>query len=143
MMIQRLHQFRRWAGVDRAVFFTLLGRGWGVFSGPVSIYLIARFLTDDEQGFFYTFGSILGLRVFFELGLGYVIMQSVSHEMAHLHWSEQGTIVGEGAAKARLASLFRFALKCYLALALVGVIVLLPAGLWFFGRPPAHASPVP
>lgn len=141
-MIQRFHRLRRWAGVDRAIFFTLLSRVWGVFSGPVTIVLIARFLTRDEQGYFYTFGSVLGLRVFFELGLGYVIMQSVSHEMAHLHWSEHGTIVGDPVAKARLASLLRFAIKCYVTLAVIGVCVLLPAGLWFFNKTPAAGAAI-
>ena len=141
-MLKHLHQFRRWAGVDRAIFFTLLSRVWGVFSGPITIYLIARFLTREEQGYFYTFGSILGLRVFFELGLGYVIMQCVSHEMAHLQWSADGTLVGDPAAKARLASLFRFALKCYGGLALIGAGLLMPAGLWFFSKSPESAAQV-
>ena len=132
--VLHLKNFLRYFGVDRAIFFTLLSRVWGLFSGPITIYLIARFLSREEQGYFYTFGSILGLRVFFELGLGYVIMQSVSHEMAHLQWAEDGTLSGDPVAKSRLASLFRFALKCYGCLALIGACLLLPAGLWFFGK---------
>ena len=137
-MIHRLKNFLRYFGVDRAIFFTLLSRGWGTVSGPITIYLLARCLSRDEQGYFYTFGSILGLRVFFELGLGYVIMQSVSHEMAHLHWGEGGTLEGDPHAKSRLASLFRFALKCYGGLAVIGACVLVPAGFWFFSK--SHAS---
>jgi len=55
-----------------------------LLAGPVGLYLIATFLTKSEQGYYYTFGSVLGLTVFFELGLSYVIIQFTSHEMAGL-----------------------------------------------------------
>lgn len=141
-MLTHLHKLRRWAGIDRAIYFTLVSRVWNVFSGPVTIFLIAQFLTKEEQGYYYTFGSILGLRAFFELGLGYVIMQCVSHEMAQMQWTESRTLAGNPMAKARLASLFRFALKSYGVLAIIGACVLLPAGLWFFGKTPATPTHV-
>lgn len=125
---------RLWAGVDRAIFYTLLNRGWYVFTGPLSIYLIAHCLTSEEQGYYFTFSSILGLQVFFELGLGYVIIQIASHEKAHLEWTAAGTLEGDPAAKARLASLFRFATKCYCTVAVLAGCVLVPAGLAFFGK---------
>jgi len=34
VMLKLLHQFRRWAGVDRLVFFAGLGQAWSLFSGP-------------------------------------------------------------------------------------------------------------
>jgi len=129
-----LNRLRLWAGVDRAIFYTLLNRGWSVLTGPLTFYLIARFLTPDEQGYYYAFSSILGLQIFFELGLGYVIIQFASHEKAHLEWTAAGTLEGDPKAKARLASLLRFAMKCYLAAALIGGCVLVPAGLAFFSK---------
>jgi len=65
--------FLRRFGVDRAIFYTLVNRGFSAFTGPVSLYLIARCLTREEQGYYFTFASILGLQIVFELGLGYVI----------------------------------------------------------------------
>lgn len=124
----------RRVGVDRAIFYTLVNRGFSAFTGPVSIYLIARHLTREEQGYFFTFSSILGLQILFELGLGYVIMQCASHEKAHLEWTAAGTLEGDPKAKARLASLFRFAMKCYLAVAVIAGCVLVPAGLVFFSK---------
>jgi hypothetical protein len=131
-MLSKIKSLLQWAGVDRAIFFTLIGRGWGFISGPISIYLIAKCLSREEQGYFYTFGSILNLQVFFELGLGLVIMQTVSHEMAHLSWTEQRTLTGSPVAKSRLASLFRFALKIYSILAAIALCLLIPVGFWFF-----------
>jgi len=131
-MVHYVKKLLRKVGVDRAIFYTLVNRGWGILSGPISIFLIARFLSREEQGYFYTFGSILGLQVFFELGLTLVIMQSVSHEMANLAWTTENTLAGSPVAKSRLASLFRFALKMYLVLAIAVLCALIPIGLWFF-----------
>jgi len=105
-----------------------------VLVGPVTITFLARFLSPAEQGFYYTFGSILALQIFFELGLSYVILQFASHERAKLHWTEQGTLEGDPVAKAKLASLLRRALIWYSCMALLIVATLLPLGLFFFSR---------
>jgi O-antigen/teichoic acid export membrane protein len=127
-------EFLRRFGVDRAIFYTLVNRGFSAFTGPVSISLIYLKLTDAEQGYYFTFTSILGLQIIFELGLGYVIMQCASHEKAHLEWTSAGTLEGDPLAKARLASLFRFAFKCYLLIAVLAACVLIPAGIVFFSK---------
>src|ERR1019366_7655585 len=48
------HKLRRWAGVDRPVFFAGLGQAWSLFSGPISILLITRFFSPKVQGYYYT-----------------------------------------------------------------------------------------
>jgi hypothetical protein len=140
--LARARAIGRWVGVDRAIFYTVLARGWGAISGPISILFVAQFLTREEQGFYYTFGSVLALQVFFELGLAYVIMQSVSHENAHLEWSADGMrVTGDPHVKGRLASYFRLALKWYAAIAVLASLVLAPIGFWFFGRyQPTHVT---
>ena len=71
-------------GIDRAVFFTLLGRGWNVGAGLIIIALVAHFLSPELQGYYYTFNSLIALQVFAELGLNFAIIQFASHEMAQL-----------------------------------------------------------
>ncbi len=129
-------------GIDRAVTFTLLGRGWAAISGLVTLALLTRFLSRDQQGLYYTFGSVLNLVVFFELGLTFVIMQFASHERAKLEWASDGTLQGEPEAKARLAGLLRFTLIWYGILAVLVVATILPLGLLFFGRYAPHGVPL-
>jgi hypothetical protein len=121
-------------GIDRAIAYSISGRAWALLAGPVGLYLIATFLTKSEQGYYYTFGSVLGLTVFFELGLSYVIVQFTSHEMAGLKWSPEGILDGDPTAKARLASLLRLALKWYGIVSLLTVTTVGPIGYWFFAR---------
>ncbi len=122
----------RFLGIDRAVGFTILGRVWSLATSAVSLWMIVHFLNKDEQGFYYTFGSVLGLQIFFELGLSYVILQYASHEMADLKFNEQRLVQGDAVAKARLASLLWFAMKWYGVVAFLVVLLVLPSGLWFF-----------
>jgi hypothetical protein len=126
----------RKAGVDRAVGFTVLGRGWSALSGLGTLLLMTRFLSPVQQGYYFTFGSVLGLSVFFELGLSLVLIQFASHERASLEWTAEGTLEGDPAAKARLASLLRRSLKWYAVAAGLLAIVLLPVGFVFFSRHP-------
>ncbi len=121
-------------GVDPAIGFTLLARGWSVMALPVTFYCIAHFLTKAEQDYFFTFDSLLGLQVFFDLGIAFVVLQFASHERAHLEWDAAGRLVGDPRAKARLGSLLGSALRVYRYSAVLLVLVVLPVGLVYFHR---------
>lgn len=71
-------------GLDRAVAFTVLARGWSSLAGVGTLTLIAHFLSPAEQGYYYTFYSLVALQIVFELGFSVVILQTASHEAAHL-----------------------------------------------------------
>ncbi|MHB0913509.1 MAG: lipopolysaccharide biosynthesis protein [Armatimonadota bacterium] len=131
-MRDRAAAYKRLLGLDRAVIYTLLGRSWGAVAGIVTLLFVSKFFTPKEQGFYYTFSNILAVQVFFELGLSLVILQFASHEKAHLHWTDRGTLEGCPIAKARLSSLLRVSLAWYGVVALLIIIALLPAGLRFF-----------
>ena len=126
------------AGIDRAVGFTILGRGWNALAGLVTLLLMTRFLSPVEQGFYYTFSGFLGATILFELGLSFVILQFASHEWAKLEWTDAGILTGDPEAKTRLALMLQVSLRWYCVLALLIVATLLPAGLLFFRQ---HTPP--
>ncbi len=121
-------------GIDRAVAFAVMGRGWAALSGLVTLMLLTRSLSRNEQGFYFLFNDILAMQVFFELGLAYVLVQFASHECAHLSWTKEGLLEGDSAALSRLASLLRLSFTWYSAVALLVALVLLPGGWLFFSR---------
>lgn len=51
-------------GIDKAIFYTLVGRSLGIPVSVLTIFFIARYLSPEEQGYYYTFGSIVALQVF-------------------------------------------------------------------------------
>ena len=141
-MFVRIKQFiTRKLGVDKAIFYTLVGRSLGIPVSVLTIFFIARFLSPEEQGYYYTFGSIVALQVFFELGLGGIITQFVAHEVSHLKWNGN-EFEGEERYKSRLASLLRFCTKWYLIFAGAIVVLLMIAGFTFFSHYDAHGKDI-
>ncbi len=122
--------------VDQAVFFSVLTRGWQFLAGPVTMLFIAARFTGSEQGYFYTFASLVGLQTLIELGLHGVIVSVASHEWALLSLDGEGNVRGPDHARARLAALRDAMLKWYGTIGLLFVLGGGTFGLWFFGRQP-------
>ncbi len=127
---------RRVLGLDRAIIFSVLARGWSSLAGLVTVTLIARFLSPAEQGYYYTFGSLVALQIVFELGFSFVILQMASHESAHLTISADGRITGDPVPHARLASVLQKSVRWYSVAALLMLAGLIPAGIYFFSSHP-------
>lgn len=118
-------------GIDKAIFYTLLGKGLQMSTAAFTVLFIVAFLSPDEQGYYYTFGSIVAIQVFFELGLTGIITQFVAHEVSHLKFREN-RLEGDGVYKSRLASLLKICAKWYSIISISLLFILLIAGLVFF-----------
>lgn len=121
-------------GVDKAIAYSSGARVIQGFTGVGSMFFISTFLTGVEQGFYFTFGSILALQVFFELGLTGIMTQYVAHEASHLTLDENGEYHGEERYKSRLASLVRFCVKWYAVLAALIFVFLNVVGYIYFNK---------
>lgn len=121
-------------GIDRAIAFTLSGKIVQAVGSLVTLSLIALFLTKEEQGFYYTFGSILAIQIFFELGLNSIITQYAAHEKAFISGYEPSEIQAEQKAQSRLSSLLHFFIKWFLILNVFLFLILLIAGYLFFTK---------
>jgi hypothetical protein len=116
--------------IDRAILLTLLNRGWSVLAGPVTLLLIVKNLSSSEQGYYFTIASILGLQVLFELGLGFVVQQTVSHTISGTPIIK-GLPTGESVALSKLGQFLRDLLCWYVAIALIFVSLMFFGGTWF------------
>ncbi len=118
-------------GEHSGALFAFLARGWASFAGLVLVVLATTQLTAGEQGYFFTFQTLLHFQFLFELGFAVVLTQFVSHEWAHLR-IEDGRVEGDQRARLRLAGLVRLARRWYAGVALSFVAVGAPAGAAFF-----------
>ena len=128
------------AGIDRAIGWSAAPHVWSILFGPLTVLLITTYLTVEEQGYYFTFNSIVALQTVFDLGLASVIQQFVSHERAFLEWQPDGTIGGNDLQKHRLASLLRFGLKWYAFTAGLLSAALLIAGTMLFALRPSGVT---
>ncbi len=120
-------------GIDGAIAFTSLSRIIQSGGGIVSVILVASKLNGIEQGFYYTFTSILAIQVFFELGLNGIITQYVAHETAHLTEIDN-RYEGSEINLSRIASLLHFTIKWFSLLAIFVFILLIVIGFIFFNN---------
>ena len=102
-----LSKIKASTGLDWASSYATLGNISSFLIGPVTAYLITVYFSPELQGYYYTFGSIITLRFFAEVGLGQAIIQFASHEWANLNLNNEGKILGSPASKSRLAGLAR------------------------------------
>ncbi len=127
-----IRRFSHILGIDRAVAFTVMARTWSILSGLITIVLIARFLSPAEQGYYYTFSSLVALQTVFELGFSFVILQLAAHERAQLEIENGEMITGSEIAHSRLASVLQKAVRWYSVAAILMAMGLLFAGFHFF-----------
>lgn len=133
-MAQLIKTIAQKMGVDKAIAYSSGARIVQGFTGVGSMFFISTFLTGVEQGFFFTFGSILALQVFFELGLTGIMTQYVAHEASHLTLDENNEYQGEERYKSRLASLVHFCVKWYAVIAVLIFIFLNVVGYIYFNK---------
>lgn len=70
-------------------------RLWQALAGVVTILFVVRFLTADEQGWYYTFVSVAALYSLFEMGLAAAVIQTSAHFFVHLRWFAKGEVRGD------------------------------------------------
>ena len=75
-------------GVDQAILFTGLARIVQAIGGLVVVVLVTKKLTNIEQGYYFTFASILAIQIFFELGFNNILSQYVAHEAINIRLEE-------------------------------------------------------
>jgi O-antigen/teichoic acid export membrane protein len=121
-------------GIDGAIAYTIFSRVIQAVGGIISIIVVAKFLSNVEQGYYYTFGSILAIQIFFELGLSNIITQFVAHEFVSIKWYDKVSFFGPVEATSRISSLLRFSVKWFLALSVLLFFGLLLAGFAFFDK---------
>ena len=56
-------------GVDKAIGYSVLARVIQALGGVISLFFIALTLNINEQGFYYTFGSIIAIQIFLNSAL--------------------------------------------------------------------------
>ena len=125
-----LHRFE----VDRATLYAVSLRIWQLGAGGITALLIAAFFSREMQGYHFTFGGLIALQTFFELGLAVVVVNITSHEWARLKLTSDGTIEGSDEARSRLISLGRMLFRWY-GTASAGFMILVGAGgAWFLAE---------
>jgi O-antigen/teichoic acid export membrane protein len=104
---------------NKSLLFTGLNKFSTLFFGGVNIILITTCLSPVEQGYYYTFNSLILFQGLFDIGFGTVLSQFISHEWAFLNLDINDNIVGEEYHKQKLFALIKIGKKWYLGISIV------------------------
>ena len=125
-------------GISNAVLASLLYKSWQMLAGALTLLLVARYFSSEEQGYFYTFNSVIGLQIIFEMGLSFVILQFSGHYFSNLSWLESGDIKGDPNDANKFYLLLRHAFLWYAVAAIIMALLLLTIGFYFFNHKESH-----
>jgi hypothetical protein len=132
--ILNIRKAKELIGLDDHVGPNLGLRAWQAISGAITIISIPLCLTKVEQGYYYAFASLLSAQVLFELGMGQVILYSISHEFSRIQSSANQECSTEIAKFARFSAILVLISKWYRNAAGLFAIVVGLFGLWFLGK---------
>lgn len=130
-MIDLKLKAKKLIGIDKAIIYTIMGRLVQGVSGIIAVYFVANYLSSSEQGYYYTFGSILALQVFFELGLSNIITQFTSKVFSKLEL-KNNRIIGDEENLSYLSSILQLSLKWFIVTSILLFIFLSIVGSVFF-----------
>jgi hypothetical protein len=108
----------------RATFFY---RVWLIFAGGITILGVPFWFTSIEQGYFYTFTSLIAAQILFELGFTFVISQFCAHEAGALSIAS-----GADHHRSRSAHLLQFSDRWFRYVAFGYLLIIGAAGYFFF-----------
>lgn len=118
--------------MDSNVLMVLLLRAWNILAGGILIIAIPRFLPAQDQGYYYTFLSIVAIQFLFDLGLSQTITQISSHEFAHVDLENISTKKKESTNISKLRFLVATFRGWYIRISIAFVIVVAIIGAVYF-----------
>lgn len=116
---------------DKNVFYTIVLRFWLALAGGVTIFVAPLFISEIEQGYYYTFLSLIGLVVLFELGFNQVLIQMIGKEFPFIR-KVNGVYIGEEKSLDRITSLTLLINKWYKIGAIFFFLIVTLTGYLFF-----------
>lgn len=115
--------------MEPALILAFATNAVSLVAGPVTALLVAFRFSPDVQGYYYTFRSLAALQAVAAFGLGPVVIQFLSHEWAIISDPNRAAAVA-AAARQRVGSLVRIAVKWYRLVAISSLVFVLALG-WF------------
>lgn len=99
-------------------------------TGLGTALMVAHFLSPEEQGYFYTMGSLLSSYIIFDLGLSSYLLQR-SAQLSHgLTADSNGNIYPPGTQRDEFIAFAHWVFKWYRNTGALAMLILAPLGVW-------------
>lgn len=119
----------------KSIIFTFMNYTLKIFLNPIILIFIPIFLSEEMQGYWYTFGSIAALTTFADLGFTTIMTQFAAHEYAFLGFDvESKKFTGKKENLDKIASLFQFVVKWVSVVMVIAFIIIMGVGCYTFSK---------
>uniref|UniRef100_B1XTG1 Polysaccharide biosynthesis protein n=1 Tax=Polynucleobacter necessarius subsp. necessarius (strain STIR1) TaxID=452638 RepID=B1XTG1_POLNS len=108
-----------------------LQKGIQAGTGLITALLITIFLTPEEQGYFYTMGSLLSSYTLLDLGLSSLLVQICAKNFSKLHWTNHNGIAPIGEPRLLFLDLIKKSMRWYFYAGITSLL-LIPIGIIYF-----------
>lgn len=119
-------------GIDKEISIFLYGKIFSYLTYPFTLFLLIKHLSPEQQGYYYTFYTLLTFSIFLELGLGIILTNMASHEFSKLSWSPNNSLQGDKNSLDRAKSLVRKTILWHIILIALFIVLAIPVGALFF-----------
>jgi len=106
-------------------------------TGLITAILVIHFLSPEEQGYFYTIGSLLSSYILLDLGLSSLIVQLTARDFSLTQSSENLVISVAEKPTITFSSLLSWVARWYLGLGAISFL-LIPLGFLYFSSSGSH-----
>lgn len=117
---------------NKGLSFIVAQRLWQGLAGLVTVVMITFTLTQEQQGWYYTFLSLAALYSIFEMGLSSALIQVTAHMFVNLHWLTKGRVGGKSVSI--FTSFLSRSVKAYFIFASAFLIISFLIGLYVFSH---------
>lgn len=116
------------------IIATFVNQAWRLISGPLMLLLIPLYLTEEQQGYWYLFGSVAALSTFADLGFSNIILQFSAHEYASLKIGNEGLLEGQPENIKKMGSFLRFVIRWLSTICAIVYPIIFIVGIYFLVR---------
>ncbi|MHA8074889.1 hypothetical protein ACRZ9O_10190 [Aquirufa sp. HETE-40SA] len=108
-----------------------LSRGIQGILNLSSLFIITLFFSKTEQGYYYTLISIIGIQIFFELGIGPIILRFVAHERSKVENIFNIKSIHE---LTRISSIFKITINIFSFFSILFLFIFIFGGINYFNK---------
>jgi hypothetical protein len=110
-------------GFDRVIGLSFASQILRFITGPITAFLLIKYLSPVNQGIYYTIASISALQIIFESGMGQCILKATSSRFTGNGAELSQTRILHIADQRSVGPVFCFAVKFFTVMALLFIIV--------------------
>ncbi len=122
-----------------AAHVVLAQKGWQALAGLVTVALVTRFLSPEEQGLYYAIGSLMSSFLVLDLGLSGLLVQVSARMFAGLSFAANGQVQPAGPDKQAFLQMLAWCRRWYARAAWIALL-LIPIGYGYFTAASDSAS---